>query len=238
MQRDDDDDGQHRYEDNSIENDTPLDAAAEDSNSNRSKNDPGKNYCAAFTWIQTVQVAEHLFATAQVFWLALTNLLRVLGCRPSSLHTMHFDRTMQSSFDPLAKHLWRVRTEYSKNHNVPQCFAVAMDMTNPILPAARRCHRIRARAYQTLLDNRQVVARHAPRRHRRRQVTITSTCRCTPTASSWSHTSSTRFTETSCTPKRAPGGSSSNGRRRCTLRGARRRLHGCLPSTCRRTTSA
>ena len=54
-------------EDNSNENDAPLDAAAEDSNSNRSKNDPGKNYCAAFTWKQTVQVAEHLFATAQVF---------------------------------------------------------------------------------------------------------------------------------------------------------------------------
>ena len=124
-------------EDNSIENDAPLDAAAEDndtkSNSNKSKNDSGNNYCAAFTWKQTVQVAEHLFATAQVFWLALTNLLRVLGCRPSSLHTMNFDRTMQSSFDLLAKHLWRVRTEYSKNHNVPQCFAVAMDMTNPIL---------------------------------------------------------------------------------------------------------
>ena len=46
---------------------------------------------------------------------------------------MNFDRTMQSSFDLLAKHLWRVRTEYSKDHNVPQCFAVAMDMTNPIL---------------------------------------------------------------------------------------------------------
>ena len=79
-------------EDNSIENDAPLDAAAEDNdtncNSNRSKNDPGKNYCVAFTWKQTVQVAKHLFATAQVFWLALTNLLRVLGCRPSSLHTM------------------------------------------------------------------------------------------------------------------------------------------------------
>ena len=126
-------------EDNSIENDAPLDAAAEDNESNcnsnsiRSKNDPGKNYCAAFTWKQTVQVAEHLFATAQVLWLALTNLLRVLCCRPSSLHTMNFDRTMQSSFDLLAKHLRRVRTEYSKNHNVPQSFAVAMDMTNPIL---------------------------------------------------------------------------------------------------------
>ena len=126
-------------EDNSIENDAPLDAAAEDNESNcnsnsiRSKNDPGKNYCAASTWKQTVQVAEHLFATAQVFWLALTNLLRVLCCRPSSLHTMNFDRTMQSSFDLLAKHLRRVRTEYSKNHNVPQGFAVAMDMTNPIL---------------------------------------------------------------------------------------------------------
>ena len=126
-------------EDNSIENDAPLDAAAEDNESNcnsnsiRSKNDPGKTYCAAFTWKQTVQVAEHLFATVQVFWLALTNLLRVLGCRPSSLHTVNFDRTMQSSFDLLAKHLWRVRTEYSKNHNVPQCFAVAMDITNPIL---------------------------------------------------------------------------------------------------------
>ena len=46
---------------------------------------------------------------------------------------MNFDRTVQSSFDQLAKHLWRVRTEYSKNHNVPQCFAVAMDVTNPTL---------------------------------------------------------------------------------------------------------
>ena len=42
-------------EDNSIENDAPLDAVAEEnksncnSNSNRSKNDPGKNCCAAFT---------------------------------------------------------------------------------------------------------------------------------------------------------------------------------------------
>ena len=71
-----------------------------------------------------MQVAEHLFANALAS-LALTKLLRVLGYRPSSLHTMNFDRTMQRSFDLLAKHLWRVRTQYSKSHNVPHCFAVS-----------------------------------------------------------------------------------------------------------------
>ena len=96
-------------------------------------NDPGKNYCAAFTFKQTVQLAEHMFATAQIFFLALTNMLRVLGCRPSSLHTMKFVKTLQSTFDLDAKHLWRVRTEYSKNKNIPHSFAIAMDMYNPVL---------------------------------------------------------------------------------------------------------
>ena len=116
-----------------FENGDVNDDVDADARSSVNRNDPGRNYCAAFTFKQTVQLAEHMFATAQIFFLALTNMLRVLGCRPSSLHTMKFVKTLQSSFDLHEKHLWRVRTEYSKNKNIPQNFAVAMDMYNPVL---------------------------------------------------------------------------------------------------------
>lgn len=103
----------------------------ETNESTTSPDEPGSNYCVPFTHTQTIQIAHHLFETGDIMMLALTNMLRVLGCRPSSLKTMVF-RNGLGIFDE-TKHMWRVRTEYSKTRNMPDELAVFMDMTDPIL---------------------------------------------------------------------------------------------------------
>ena len=78
------------------DNEDDLMNCREGGKENRVTNEPGKSYCASFPYRQTVQLVQYLFETNDLFFFALTNMLRVLGCRPSSLKTMKFDKGVKA----------------------------------------------------------------------------------------------------------------------------------------------